>query len=283
MDWARAKNILIFIFLFLNLFLFLMMVKFFNSDKLSDETIDNARKVLEDRGIAIECDIPLYNKPIGTLTNANISIDKNLIIKAFFGDEKYTEENIDLSTVVVSGNKKLLIDEFNSFVYSNSSPNEITFLSDSKSVHNYLSNLSKRLNLTFKNFYIDKTEDISNDQKKYTFRQKKNKFWLYSNYVEITVGKAGVTYLKYNIRNSGEFTEGKKIMPAYQILLKNLIYDSGVVISKIDLGFGEQNMGKDTKVLDDLPVWRVTLKKGEKIVERYYKVYNGEEVKLNDK
>lgn len=283
MDWAKAKNILIFLFLFLNLFLFIMMVKFINSDNLSNETIDNTRKVLEDRGITLECDIPLYNKPIGTLTNANITIDKNLLIKAFFGDEEYTEENVDLSTVAVSGSKKLLIDEFNSFVYSNSSPNETIFLSDVKSVHNYLSNLSKRLNLAFKNFYIDETEDISNGQKKYTFRQKKDRFWLYSNYIEITVDKAGVAYLKYNIRNSGGFTEGKKIMPAYQILIKNLVYDSGVTISKIDLGFGEQNMGKDTKVLDDLPVWRVTLKKGEKIEERYYKVYNGEEVKLNDK
>lgn len=283
MDWARAKNILIFLFLFLNLFLSLMMVKFFSSDNLSDEDIDNTFKVLEDRGITVECDIPLYNKQIGTLSNANITLDKDLIIKAFFGDEKYTEENLDLNTVAVYGSKKLLINKLNTFVYSNSAPNETADLADSKSVHSYLSNLSKRMNLAFKNFYLDKTEDIPDGQKKYTFRQKKDGFWLYSNYVEINVGKAGVTYLKYNNRNSGEFTGSKKIMPAYQILIKNLIYDSGVAISKIDIGFGEQNMGKDTKVLDDLPVWRVMLKKGEKIEERYFKVYNGEEVKLNDK
>lgn len=282
MDWARAKNILIFLFVFLNLFLFLMMFKFFSSDNISNEAIDNTRKVLENRGIAVKCDIPLYNKQIGTLTNANINLDKDLIIKAFFGEEKYTEENQDLNTVAVCGNKKLLISKLNMFVYSNSAPMEAANLADSKSIQSYLSNLFNRLNLAFKNFYLDKTEENSDGQKKYTFRQKKDEFWLYSNFVEITVGKEGVTYIKYYNRNPGELTEGKKIMPAYQILIKNLIYDSGVVISKIDMGFGEQNMGKDTKVLDDLPMWRVALQKGEKIEERYYKVYNGEEVKLND-
>lgn len=72
-------------------------------------------------------------------------------------------------------------------------------------------------------------------------------------------------------------------MPAYQILIKNLINNSGMVIKEINIGFGEQNIGKDTKVLDDLPVWRVILQKDEKIEERYFKVYNGEEVKLNVK
>ena len=49
------------------------------------------------------------------------------------------------------------------------------------------------------------------------------------------------------------------------------------------MGSGEQFIGEETKVLDDLPAWRITLRKNAKIEERYYKVYNGEEVKLNVK
>jgi hypothetical protein len=139
------------------------------------------------------------------------------------------------------------------------------------------------MKIPFEKFYFDKTEETSEGQKIYTFRQKKEGFWLYSNYVEVAISQNGITYLKYNNRNAKEISGSQKIVPAYQILVKNLIDDSGTVISKIDLGFGEQVVGDDTKVLDDIPVWRITAKKSEKIVERYFKVYNGEEVKLNDK
>lgn len=283
MDWAKAKNILIFIFVLLNLFLSITIIVFFNSDNISVEAIDNTYKILENRGVVLDCDIPIYNKEMGTLISSNTIIDKDLIIKRFFGDVKYIEENFNDSINAVCGNKKLVIEKVNTFVYNNSDPQETIYLTDSKRVQSYLANLFSEINVSFEKFYFDKQEEIADGQKKYTFRQKKDGFWLYSNYVEVAISKNGITYLKYNNRSAKEVTEGQKIMPAYQILIKNLISDKGTVINQIDLGFGEQFMGKDTKVIDDIPVWRVTTIKYEKIVERYFKVYNGEEVKLNDK
>jgi regulatory protein YycI of two-component signal transduction system YycFG len=283
MDWAKAKNILIFIFVLLNLFLSITLITLFNSDNISGEAIDNTVKVLENRGIVLDCEIPLYNKEMGTLISTNTILDKDLIIKSFFGEVKYIEETFNESINAVCGNKKLVIEKANTFVYNNSDPREAFYLTDSKRVQNQLANLFKEMKIPFEKFYFDKTEETSEGQKIYTFRQKKEGFWLYSNYVEVAISQNGITYLKYNNRNAKEISGSQKIVPAYQILVKNLIDDSGTVISKIDLGFGEQVVGDDTKVLDDIPVWRITAKKSEKIVERYFKVYNGEEVKLNDK
>ncbi|OPZ92136.1 MAG: YycH protein [Firmicutes bacterium ADurb.Bin419] len=283
MDWARAKNILIFIFVLLNLFLLTMITNLFNSDNISSETIDSTYKVLEDRGIVVNCDIPIYNKQIGTLISSDTMFDKDLIIKGFFGDEQYIEDDLGTNIMAVSGNKELLIGKVNTFVYKNSDPKDDIYLNDEKAVQSYLVSLFKRLNVVFEKFHLDRVEELPNGQKSYIFRQKKDGFWLYSNYIDITISKSGICYLKYNNRNVNEFTKGQKIMPAYQVLIKNLIYDKGAVVEKIDVGFGEQFMGKETKVLDDLPVWRIALQNGTKIEERYYKVYNGEEVKLNVK
>lgn len=283
MDWAKAKNILIFMFVLLNLFLAITLITLFNSDNISGEAIENTDKVLENRGIVLDCEIPLYNKEMGTLISSNSILDKDLIIKGFFGEVKYIEETFNESINAVCGNKKLVIEKVNTFVYNNSDPKEAVYLADTKRVQSYLANLFKEMKVPFEKFYFDKTEETSEGQKIYTFRQKKEGFWLYSNYVEVAISKNGITYLKYNNRNAKEITGRQKIVPAYQILVKNLTDDSGTVISKIDLGFGEQFVGDDTKVLDDIPVWRITAKKSEKIVERYFKVYNGEEVKLNDK
>ncbi len=283
MDWARAKNILILIFVLLNLFLLSMMTDLFNFDNISGEAIDSTLKVLKDRGIIVNCEIPVYNKPIGTLISSDTMFDKDLIIKCFFGDEKYIEDDLGTGIMAVCGNKELMIDKANTFVYKNKAPKEPIDLNNVKAVHSYLTDLFKGLDVSFEKFHIDRVEELPDGQKNYIFRQKKDGFWLYSNYVYITISKSGIIYLKYNMRNVDEFTKGQKIMPAYQVLIKNLIHDKGTVLEKIDVGFGEQFMGEDTKVLDDLPVWRITLRKDAKIEERYYKVYNGEEVKLNVK
>lgn len=283
MDWAKAKNILIFMFVLLNLLLSITIITLYNSDNISRDAIDSTYKILENRGVVVNCDIPLYNKEMGTLISSNTNLDKDLIIKRFFGEVKYIEEVFDESVNAVCGSKKLVIEKVNTFVYNNSDPEEEISLTDIKKVQNYLSDLFKSMNIPFEKFYFDKMEDTHDGQKKYTFRQKKGDFWLYSNYVEVTVSKNGVTSLKYNNRKAKEITGGQKIMPAYQILIKNMTNDNGTIINKIDLGFGEQFVGNDTKVLDDIPVWRITTEQSGKIVERYFKVYNGEEVKLNDK
>jgi len=283
MDWAKAKNILIFMFVLLNLLLSITIITLFKSDNISREVIDDTYKILENRGVIVNCDIPLYNKEMGTLISSNINLDKDLIIKSFFGNVKYEEETFDGETKAVCGSKKLVIEKVNTFVYNNSDPKESSYLTDSKKVQNYLVDLFKTMKVPFEKFYFDKMEVTEEGQIKYTYRQKRGEFWLYSNYVEVTVSEKGITYLKYNNRKAEEITGGQKIMPAYQVLIKNLTEDSGTVIDKIDLGFGEQFVGSDTKVLDDIPVWRITAKNSEKIEERYFKVYNGEEVKLNDK
>lgn len=283
MDWAKAKNILIFMFVLLNLLLSITIITLFRPDNISREVIDDTYKVLENRGIAVNCDIPLYNKEMGTLISSNINLDKDLIIKSFFGDVKYEEETFDGGIKAVYGSKKLVIEKVNTFVYNNSEPIEGNYLTDFKKLQNYLADLFKTMKVPFEKFYSDKMEVTEDGQRKYTFRQKKGEFWLYSNYVEVAVSEKGITYIKYNNRKAEETTGGQKIMPAYQVLIKNLTEDSGTVIDKIDLGFGEQFVGSDTKVLDDIPVWRITTKTSEKIEERYFKVYNGEEVKLNDK
>lgn len=283
MDWAKAKNILIFMFVLLNLLLSITIITLYNSDNISRDAIDSTYKILENRGVVVNCDIPLYNKEMGTLISSNTNLDKDLIIKRFFGEVKYIEEVFDESVNAVCGSKKLVIEKVNTFVYNNSDPEEEISLTDIKKVQNYLSDLFKSMNIPFEKFYFDKMEDTHDGQKKYTFRQKKGDFWLYSNYVEVTVSQNGVTSLKYNNRKAKEITGGQRIMPAYQILIKNMTNDNGTIINKIDLGFGEQFVGNDTKVLDDIPVWRITTEQSGKIVERYFKVYNGEEVKLNDK
>ena len=283
MDWAKAKNILIFMFILLNLLLAITIITLFNSDNISRETIENTYKILKNLGVFVNCDIPLYNKDMGTLTSSNTNLDKDLIIKRFFGETKYLEEVFDESINAVCGSKKLVIEKMNTFVYNNNDPEEGNNLTDYKKVQSYVEDLLESMNIPFEHFYFDREENTEDGQKKYTFRQKKDDFWLYSNFVEVTVSKSGITYLKYNNRKAKEITGGQKIMPAYQVLIKNMTNDSGTTINKIDLGFGEQFVGNDTKVLDDIPVWRITTEKSGKIVERYFKVYNGEEVKLNDK
>ncbi|MDF2522919.1 MAG: YycH protein, partial [Clostridiales bacterium] len=89
---------------------------------------------------------------------------------------------------------------------------------------------------------------------------KYNDFLIFNNSVEAIVSKLGIHSLDYKfkkISKNGFAKDTEKVLPSYQILLKNFISSNKMVITNIDLGFSSGKVTQDTKGLLESPVWRI--------------------------
>ncbi|MFZ5989345.1 MAG: two-component system regulatory protein YycI [Bacillota bacterium] len=281
MDWARAKNILILIFLLLNVFLAFILLDILSEDNISSEIISNARAALSDRGVIVNCEIPLYNKQIGVLTYNNTYFNKSSIIKNIFGEYIELKDAPNEKQIIIENKRLLFKDDGFSFVYEDDKPEDnIGKISGYEELMGYVNKLLLGSEIPVLNYQLDSVYESALDgQKTYKFIQKYRGFWVYENHITVSISDSGTFYLKCRYRPVDRIIQSKKIMPAYQVLLKNHKVIKNVVIDKIDMGFKEHKMSDGTREIDDVPVWRVRLKDlQEKHYERYFRVYDGEEI-----
>lgn len=275
MDWSKAKSILIIIFVALNLFLAGILMKAINEEGISQDTIDNAKKALLNRGVVVNSEIPLYNKKLGILIYGDETIDKNEIIKNFLKiekealNEKYESQN----NIEIDG-ERIFFEDGNKFIYKNTNLSYI--ISAGKSdveVFENLKPLFKGTGIPINQFVFDKMQD----ENTYIFRQKYNNFWIFENYIFVHITKEGISYLECKYKKVSDIIQGKEILAAHQILIKNHDSIKDIEITAIDLGFKENIMQDGTIEIEDIPVWRI---KTSEEKEMFFRVYDGEKIDI---
>ena len=278
MEWIKAKNILIVIFVMLNIFLAVTLINSYRGSDIPQSAIDNTLKVLKQRGVAVDCELPLYNKQMGTLIYENTGLDKEIITKKFLGDNTKVSDAPDKG--ITQGTMILTFKDEYSFTYENSEPKDsINKLSSSEEVEKYIKDKFKEIGIPISDFSFDRAaEDVNSGQKTYIYRQKYKECWIYKNEIALQLSTKGISSITCRYRQVNSITKGKKIIPAYQVLLKNFIGKNNITINKVDIGYVENVMEEGTKTLDDIPAWRVQIfdkDKGE-YDEPFFKAYTGE-------
>ncbi|MDQ2087497.1 two-component system regulatory protein YycI [Herbivorax sp. ANBcel31] len=273
MDWSKAKSILIVIFISLNLFLGVVLIRAISEEGISQETIDNVKKALLNRGVVVNSEIPLYNKKTGTLPYRDESIDKLGIFENFLDIEKevLNRDYKDKNQIEIEG-KKIIFQNSDKFIYKDKNLSDnISVNKNSEEVFDNLKFLFEGTDIPVSEFEFDKKEDEST----YMFRQKYNDFWIFENYISVRMSKEGVAYLECRYRKTDDIIQGNEILSAYQVLIKNHENIKDIEIIAIDLGFKEHIIEDGTMELNDIPVWRVRTSNKE---EMFFRVYDGEKV-----
>lgn len=277
MDWARAKSILIAVLLLLNIFL-LVTIGFYKSGQgISRETISNTVEILEDRGVTVQGEIPLYKRDIPALIYENGSLDRVTAAQKLLGKDYTPPAEIKDGESLVSGTKKLVFRSGNTFAYSDESPSDIVKIEDIDSVERYLRKFLNGLGFQASAYRLDQYVENPDGSYILNFIGKYKKFLIFNNSIKAVVTKNGITYLEGRYRKvKGFSTRSMPIMPAYQILLKNFSRDEKVTITRIDIGFTgfikeEQNMQE----FSEGPAWRIITSDGK---PRYFKATDGEEI-----
>lgn len=279
MDSAKAKSIIIFILIFLNVFLFGSIGMYKLGEGVSRETLSNTREILNSRGMELQCQIPRYNKDTYSLVYENGYFDRVKIAKNLLGNIDVNLNDLDDGRVLTYDSKALSFESNNTLRYTDSQPSDTVDISSIDKVKKYLKKITDGIGLQLSVYDIDLYSINEDGSITIEFVQTYKDFFVYDNYIKATVTKNGITEMKCSNKRVKGFSTGKavKIMPAYQVLLKNFGKGDESVITNIDLGYkGIINMEKDMKESREVPVWRVKIQDGTK---RYFTTGNGDEIK----
>jgi len=284
MEWSRAKSILIGVFVVLNIFLFYQLGHFIFKGGVSAETLENTRRVLENRGVRLAegVKIPSYNKRTPMLEFKNSGFDAEKIITRLLGDESLSVHGERVMTFT-RGTKTV---ELNSYVitYRDTNPSFVVDAQDTEAVISYLQNFCSDMGMPFDGFVVDRCSRY-NDKLMVLFTQKIKEFLVYDNSVLFEVVNGGISFMRYSYRDIeglGKISSDMDILPAHLILLKAFPKQEDAIIESIDLGFkgyaSHGNKGEE-RVLSDsqTPVWRIIIRGCQEA--RYFKAYDGEEIK----
>lgn len=257
MDWSKAKNILIVLFAFLNIFLFILIGKYYFNKDATKESIANTVALLEARGVKLKCEIPVnYQSDIGTL-----SFDLN---------------SANLKSTAVNKLKTVNFIDDNTFIYKTSNIMKGIDITDTSAVLKYIKELVYEI-IPVSRFQLDSVTEDEEGGYLYVLNERYKNYIVFDNYLKLHVENNGDFSFECRYRKINNIVSIKKILPCYQVLIKNFNKkDQSVIITAIDLGFKENVILDGAKSLNDIPVWRVRLESGEEI---FYKAYSGETIK----
>jgi hypothetical protein len=267
MDWARAKNILIVILFALNIALAVTIVSRAISGGADSEFYVNIRSILTERGVEVVCDLPKqitssevlkYSSGVRFLDKCKENINKSIKDDAFV--EKKSNELL---------------------VYTNTRPDENLSTVSITALDTAIRNIFDEWDVDLTNFITDYT--TPNDDGSFIFKyvfEYKGKLVFDCNFNVYIDKNGGIEQIILNYREVKSSSNDKlmKVIPAYQVLLKNY-YDSGDVIEAINIGFmGHTVRENELAEYEEGAVWRVRLKGGK---ERFFEATYGDEIILN--
>jgi len=278
MDWAKAKNILLVIFLLFNVFLAFNLRTFYFGETVSQKTISDAIKILEDSQVKVECEIPRrsvgvwklrYDPLDGAETRADI-IGRLLNIKA-------GTHEVEPGAEFVNGSRKVVIRDDMVFEYTDENPGETINIGDKNAVLKRARRFYKELRLPFKAYHLDRYLVNHDGSVTVLFLEKFRSFLVYDNYLEITLTNKGITKVICSYKKTGSLEEdrisGKKLIDAYIVLIKNFDRVKNITITEIDIGFKKPSSKSDVKLMSLNLYWRVRLSDGR---EYYFNAADGE-------
>ena len=90
------------------------------------------------------------------------------------------------------------------------------------------------------------------------FVQKTGDYFIYDNYIEFEFDETGISRISCSYRPFKSFEGKEAILPAHQILVRNIVNVDGFVIQSIELGYkGRGHTGNIPGSDRQLPVWKV--------------------------
>lgn len=280
MDWSRAKTILIIIFLLLNMYL-LMGISISRLDRgVTVEAMNNTRTILNNKSIVLPQEIPEYTSKIPSLVYENHKLDRNIVAKILLGEEYNPTFETEKGQGQSVGTKTLFFDSYNSFTFVDKAPDGSINISEKEEVEGYIRDIMQDMGLEMSSYTLDNYKEKDEDIIQVHFTEKYMGFMVFDNYIDVELGTEGIRGIQFKYRKvKGFLDEGIKPMPIYQVLLKNYMNESHVVITDIDLGFKGYELDMDTKELSESPVWRIM---SENSPPQYYRVNDGKPIVEED-
>ncbi len=271
MDWKRAKLILIFVFIALNVVLGVILYRNIKGGEVSQETIRNTHRILEQNNIIVECLIPTYAGKDYILQYQETILDKNTIISGLLGED-YTK--IDENTYV-KDTQRLVFPSNCSFEYRDSGKNNKVFTESKNEVGAKLKELSKKLGIPIDEFQLDSFNTlVTGEGSRAVYKGVYQGYSVFDNYIEVDVEKSRLKGIKYQYKKPVDITSRDiNVIPVYQILISKISNYPGIKISDIDMGFKGFNVDKDTKTLYEGLSWRIKTFSG---TEYFFNATNGE-------
>ncbi|HEX3029166.1 MAG TPA: two-component system regulatory protein YycI [Clostridia bacterium] len=274
MDWARAKSILIFVFLMLNIFLFVNLRPYYHNSDDTVKSISVTKKILRERGYVLGCSIPEDFGKAAMIDYQRAQLDRKTILDKLLGHIDVLPEIINNTVEFSKGKKKLTFAVDNNFHFQDQPDGKLD-VGNQKETEKYILKYLKSLDLGVTDFYLDYASTNSNKSVTYVFNEKYKDFLLYSSFITVMVSDKGVTDIQsYFIKVKSLTYTNTKIVPAYQVLIKNFIKGNKSVIRSIDLGFRGLHLGEKGEFSENV-VWRVKTGDGTK-TPRYFSIIDGQ-------
>lgn len=279
MDWSKAKSVLIIIFLILNIFLLINICLLIPDNEFSRDAAASVESILMGKGVTLKCNIPKKSGYGATISyEEGSSFDKSAIITKLIGNNGKIPLQIKLSEPLTSGNKSLVFKTENCFLYTDSDPNDNIDLSNTGKANKYVSAFIDKLKLSSNSGYEHyRTNKNSDGSITLIYMDKYEGYLLFGNYIEIVLTNKGIKSFEYRFKKVNEPLEkdDKRIMLAYQVLLKNISSIENSTVTSIDLGFNAGDPAQDMKGSWENIIWRIGIEgKGYK----YFNAVTGAEV-----
>ncbi len=273
MDWSRAKSVLIGIFLALNAFLFVYIRVFCLQPAVSADTLDNTIKILNSRGIKVNCEIPATDFKYTSLEFDSNDYSRVEAAEKLLGT-KILKEQIKNDQQLEHMGKIIKFKPNNELVYLNVDPQGKVDLQDNRQIEKCARDFLKSLDLPVKEYATDRRIKYD-DSVKIRFYEKYKGFIVYDNWFEITVSEKGVTYMKYKyIKVRDVVSEsGKSTVPIHSVLLRHF-NEEGQVITSIQQGFKKPVEKEQVFIWYSEPYWKVRLENGQ---DRFFNALTGDE------
>ena len=283
MEWARAKSIIIILFIVLNVFLLSRIIMEYGDEGTSKEAILNMEKILKNRGVVVECKIPLYDSDTPRLVFGNGEFNIAVQVEELLGLKPGSNEKFEgEEKVFQNGHRKLIYSGPNRFTYLNEMPEDTVDINDMNEAEKYLKKFLKERKLDNSTYVQDGMPERQGDGIVFTYLEKYKGFLVYDNYLKAVVTEKGVTRLEVSHREIIRLSPEKisDISTAHHVLLENFDGSDKVVITAIDLGYrdvGPQDHN-NLQLIEQLPVWRIKVKESDREV-RWFGASDGKEIK----
>jgi regulatory protein YycI of two-component signal transduction system YycFG len=261
MDLAKAKIVVIILLLAFNIFLLVNNLTYQRGQGIQKETIESTIRILNARGITLECNIPTTAKAAHRLIYGNGKLNRNEIVSKLLGESYVEAGNVDEFSYA---DKRIIFSCPTEFVFTDGNPDlEVNVDTDpraEKAARDYV----KDKGLLSGKYVVDEVKRYQDGSVVVSFIEDYNGFLVYDNYCTVTVTAKGVMRLEYGKLHITGFSPYKveDLAAAYQVLLANFREGNGQVITKIDIGYkySDENSMEGSELSELLPVWRVKLK-----------------------
>ena len=264
MDWAKAKNILILLLLALNTLLAALLIIRYTGGT-DGKLYANVANILLERGITLKCEFPKKITDSGLLK---------------YGDGARYVENC-AKILFNNGGEAARIEMLGreSVRYENAGPGENLNTTTSQTLDSDIRRTFTEWGIDLSGFITDYTAETGGGGHYFNYIYVYGGKPVFDNNISVAVNKdGGITEATVSYREikSASGDSLMKVVPAYQVILKNY-YESGDVIASIDIGFMGQNTARDNPFVEseEGAVWRVKLEDGS---ERFFEATYGDEI-----